>query len=104
MFDPSVGLQRIFWSKSFNPQVPWSNANHYHNPEVDRLLEAAAVEPEPTRRAELFKQFQAIVIREIPSLALVQDQNVTVYNTRVTGFNLTAAGLRGNIADVRFTS
>jgi len=103
MFDPTVGLQRVFWSKSFNPQVPWSNASHYHNPEVDQLLEAAAVEPDPARRAELFKQFQAIVIREIPSIALVQAQSVTVYNKRVAGFNGTAAGVRGNLADVHFT-
>jgi len=103
MFDPTVGLQRVFWSKSFNPQVPWSNASRYHNPAVDQLLEAAAVEPDPTRRAELFQQFQAIVIREIPSIALVQSQSVTVYNKRVAGFNDTAAGVRGNLADVHLT-
>jgi len=101
MFDPTVGLQRIYWSKSFNRQVPWSNANKYHNPEVDRLLEAAAVEVDVSKRAELFKQFQAIVIKEVPSIALVQVQNVTVYNKRVDGFNRAAAGLRGNIADVQ---
>ncbi|KQP47715.1 ABC transporter substrate-binding protein [Pseudorhodoferax sp. Leaf274] len=102
MFDPTVGLQRIYWSKSFNTKVPWSNANKYQNPEVDRLLEAAAIETDAARRADLFKQFQAIVVKEIPSIALVQTQNVTVYNKRVDGFNLTAAGLRGNIADVQF--
>ena len=102
MFDPTVGLQRIYYSKAFNTKVPWSNANKYQNPEVDRLLEAAAVEPDPVKRADLFKQFQAIVVKEIPSLALVQVQNVTVYNKRLEGFNETAAGLRGNIADVHF--
>jgi len=102
MFDPTVGLQRVFWSGSFNPQVPWSNATHYHNPQVDQLLEAAAVEPDPARRAELFKAFQAIVIREIPSIVLVQAQHVTVYNTRVAGFNQAAAGVHGNLADVHF--
>jgi len=101
MFDPTVGLQRIYWSKSFNRQVPWSNANKYQNPEVDRLLEAAAVEVDAAKRANLFKQFQAIVIKEIPTIALVQVQNVTVYNKRVDGFNNAAAGLRGNLADVQ---
>ena len=101
MFDPTVGLQRIYWSKSFNRQVPWSNANKYQNPDVDRLLEAAAVEVDVAKRAELFKQFQAIVVKDIPSIALVQVQNVTVFNKRVDGFNRTAAGLRGNVADVQ---
>ncbi|MDZ5458004.1 ABC transporter substrate-binding protein [Azohydromonas lata] len=103
MFDPTVGLQRIFWSKSFNRQVPWSNANKYQNPEVDQLLEAAASEPDPAKRAEFFKRFQAIVIKDVPSIALVQVQNVTVYNKRVDGFNRTASGLRGNLADVTVT-
>lgn len=102
MFDPTVGLQRIYWSNSFNPKVPWSNANKYRNPEVDRLLEAAAIETDPAKRADYFKKFQAIVIQEIPTIALVQLQSVTVFKKRVDGFNRTAAGLRGNIADVQF--
>lgn len=101
MFDPTVGLQRVYWSRSFNPKVPWSNANRYHNPEVDRLLEAAAIEPDVARRADLFRQFQAIVIREVPSIALVIVQNVTVFNKRVDGFSTTASGVRGNLADLR---
>jgi peptide/nickel transport system substrate-binding protein len=101
MFDPTVGLQRIYWSKSFNRQVPWSNANKYQNPEVDQLLEAAAIEVDVARRADLFKRFQAIVIKDVPSISLVEIQNVTVYNKRIDGFNLTAAGLRGNIADLQ---
>jgi peptide/nickel transport system substrate-binding protein len=102
MFDPTVGLQRVFWSTSFNPKVPWSNASKYKNAEVDRLLEAAAVETDAVKRAEFFKQFQAIVVKEIPSITLVQAQNLSVYNKRVDGFNRTASGLRGNIADVHF--
>lgn len=101
MFDPTVGLQRVYYSKSFNPQVPFSNATHYHNPEVDRLLEAAAVEHDREKRAELFKEFQKIVLDEIPSIPLVQLSNVTVYNTRVEGFADTAAGLQSNLARLR---
>lgn len=98
MFDPTVGLQRIYYSKSFDPAIPFSNANHYHNPEVDRLLEAAAVEADDTKRAEQFKAFQEIVVREIPTIALAQAHGVTVYNRRLSGFETTAAGTRGNLA------
>ena len=104
MFDPTVGLQRIYWSKSFNRQVPWSNANKYQNPEVDQLLEAAAIEVDVGKRADLFKKFQAIVIKDIPSIALVEVQNVTVYNKRLDGFDKTAAGVRGNLADLKIKS
>jgi len=98
MFDPTVGLQRIYYSKSFNPAIPFSNANRYHNPEVDRLLEAAAVETDDGRRAEQFKAFQEIVVREIPTIALAQVHGVTVYNRRLSRFDETAAGTRGNLA------
>lgn len=104
MFDPTVGLQRIYYSKSFNPEIPFSNANHYHNPEVDRLLEAAAIESDQQKRAQLFKDFQQIVIEEIPSIALVQVNDVTIFNRRISGFNEVAAGLRGNLAKLEVSS
>ncbi len=104
MFDPTVGLQRVYYSKSFDPEVPFSNATHYHNPEVDRLLEAAAIEHDREKRAQLFKDFQKIVLDEIPSIPLVQLSNVIVYHTRVEGFADTAAGLRGNLAGLRIIS
>lgn len=101
MFDPTVGLQRVYYSKSFTPEVPFSNATRYHNPEVDRLLEAAAVAHHREQRAQLFKEFQKIVLDDIPSLPLVQLFNVTVYNKRIHGVATTAAGMRGNLADLR---
>ncbi|MBV9971378.1 MAG: ABC transporter substrate-binding protein, partial [Xanthobacteraceae bacterium] len=44
MFDPTVGVQRLFWSKNFKRGVPFSNGSHYESAEADALLEAAAVE------------------------------------------------------------
>ncbi len=44
LFDPTVGIQRLYWSKNFKPGVPFSNGANYNSPEVDRLLEAAAIE------------------------------------------------------------
>ncbi|WZB62854.1 hypothetical protein WJ970_05985 [Achromobacter xylosoxidans] len=40
-FDPTIGVQRVFWSRNFKIGLPFSNASHYQNPEVDRLLEAS---------------------------------------------------------------
>lgn len=100
MFDPTVGLQRIYWSKSFTPDIPFSNANHYQNPEVDALLEAAAIEMDEIKRAELFKAFQHIVVHDIPSIALVQVNDVTLSHHRVRGFDTTAAGVQGNLAQL----
>ena len=50
LFDPTVGVQRIYWSKNFKKGVPFSNGSHYDNPKVDALLEGAAVENDPVKR------------------------------------------------------
>lgn len=100
LFDPTVGLQRLYWSKNYRQGVPFSNGTRYANPEVDRLLEAAAVEPDEARRGELFRAFQAIVMREIPSLTLVLQRQVTLYNARVSGFAENASGVNGSLAGV----
>ena len=39
-FDPTVGVQRLYWSKNFKRGLPFSNGSGYSNPEVDQLLEA----------------------------------------------------------------
>jgi len=101
MFDPTVGVQRLFWSKNFRKGLPFSNGSHYNNPEVDRLLEAAAVETDEHKRGELFKAFQKIVIEELPNITLVMQQQVTVFNARVSGFEADGNGLDGCLADVR---
>jgi len=104
LFDPSAGVQRAFWSKNFKPGVPFSNAAHYGNPEVDRLLEAASTEIDDDKRKALFRDFQRIAAVEIPSLNLLTVKEVTISNKRVRGHTVTADGLRGNLADVHIVS
>lgn len=48
-FDPTVGVQRLYWSRNFKRGVPFSNGSGYRNPEVDALLEAATVETDPAK-------------------------------------------------------
>ena len=99
-FDPTAGVQRLYWSQNFRRGVPFSNGSHYANPEVDHLLEAAAVESDPARRRELFARFQHIVEDELPDINLVSLKQVTIANTRVQDHTTTASGLNGSLADV----
>lgn len=103
MFDPTVGVQRLYWSKNFRKGLPFSNGSHYNNPEVDRLLESAAVETDEQKRGDLFKAFQKIVIEELPNITLVMQQQVTVYNARVSGFEADGNGLDGSLANVNLS-
>jgi peptide/nickel transport system substrate-binding protein len=99
-FDPTVGVQRLYWSRNFKKGVPFSNASHYDSPEVDRLLEAAAVENDPRKRVEYFRQFQQVVGRDLPIVDLITLKQVTIFNKRVHNHTVTADGLNGNLADV----
>ncbi|MFT4184006.1 MAG: ABC transporter substrate-binding protein [Rhizobium sp.] len=83
LYDPTVGIQRLYWSKNFKVGVPFSNGSKYANPEVDRLLEAAAVEVDPKKRLQLFNDFQRLVVQDLPTLDIVTPSVITVYDKRV---------------------
>lgn len=97
-FDPTAGVQRVYWSKNFKIGLPFSNASHYENPEVDRLLEAAAVEPDIEKRAKLFKEFQVIIAKDLPVINLVSPIQPVVGNIRVKDYAVGAEGLSGNLS------
>lgn len=97
-FDPTAGVQRVYWSKNFKIGLPFSNASNYANPEVDRLLEAAAIEPDEAKRAELFKQFQVIVTQDLPVINLVSPIQPIVLHNRVRDYAPGGEGLLGNLA------
>ncbi|MFT4184002.1 MAG: ABC transporter substrate-binding protein, partial [Rhizobium sp.] len=71
LFDPTAGVQRLYWSDGIKNVAPYVNAAHYSNPEVDDLFRAAAVEQDDTKRAEQFRKIQAIAGADLPNLALV---------------------------------
>ncbi len=97
-FDPTAGVQRVYWSKNFKIGLPFSNASHYENPEVDRLLEAAAAESDIEKRAKYFKDFQVIIARDLPVINLVSPIQPIVGSVKVRDYAQGAEGLGGNIS------
>ena len=102
LFDPTVGVQRLYWSKNFKPGVPFSNGAHYVNPEVDRLLEAAAVEIDAAKRYQLFVDFQNILVEDVPDFGILSTADITLFNRKVGGHTIGADGVSGNLADIHF--
>jgi peptide/nickel transport system substrate-binding protein len=98
IYDPSVGVQRVYWSKNIIKGVPYSNTSYYRNPKVDALLEAAAIEPDPAKRRSEFLEFQQIVMHDLPDINIGVPRWVTIYNKRVQGHSITADGIEGNLA------
>ncbi|MDR2614871.1 MAG: ABC transporter substrate-binding protein, partial [Candidatus Accumulibacter sp.] len=100
MFDPTVGVQRVFWSKSFKVGVPFANPAHYVNPEVDRLLEASAVEPDEAKRQQEFRDFQRLVHADVVSVEFGANPQITIATKKVKNHIPTAEGIRGSFSEV----
>jgi peptide/nickel transport system substrate-binding protein len=99
MFDPSVGVQRAFSSRNFQPGVPFSNGSHYASREADDVLERAAVEADPVLRRDYFRRFQEIVVADLPDITLLVPAQITIASRRVSGHTLTADGPAANLAE-----
>lgn len=102
IFDPTIGVQRVFWSSNYKVGLPFSNAPHYVSAEADRLLEAAASEADEARRKELFFQFQQVVHDDVPSIELGANPNVTVAAKNLLDWGVYAGGTRANFAHAYF--
>jgi len=103
-YDPTVGIQRLYWSKNFKPGVPFTNGSKYISPEVDRLLEDAAVEVDPVKRRKLFDAFQKQVVEDLPTLDLVTPSVIVVYDKRVKNLKTGVEQLWSNGADIYLDS
>lgn len=80
--DPVIGVQRQYLSKSIRKGVPWVNGTRWTSPEVDKLLEAAAIEPDKKKRAGLYQQFQKTVVEASPIIWVSEMQFTSVYNNK----------------------
>lgn len=100
LFDPTVGIQRLYWSKNFKVGVPFSNGANYVSAETDRLLETAAFELDPAKRVELFGDFQREVVKDLPALDLVAPDSFTIFDKRVVNIVTTVDGNSSNGADI----
>jgi peptide/nickel transport system substrate-binding protein len=103
MFDPTVGVQRLFWSRNFKPGLPFSNASHYANKEVDQLLEEAAIEPNPDKRLAYFSRFQELIARDLPDITLLAPAQTTIHHSNLRDHSITADGVAANLADAYLT-
>jgi len=73
----------------------------YANPEMDTLIDQGKVEPNPAKRAELYKQIQELTFEDAPYIWVAQNINVTILNERVKGYYYNPA-LQINFAALYF--
>ena len=96
--DPAIGVQRFYWSKNIRDGVAYSNGSCYSNPEVDKLLEAAAVELDLDKRVQLYKEFQRIAMEDLPVIPINSVDTLTISRTAVKDHTVGAIGGFGSMA------
>jgi peptide/nickel transport system substrate-binding protein len=104
MMDPTIGVQRQYWSKAIRPGLVFANGSGYSNPEVDAIFEQAQIEGDQTKRKQLFRNLQRIVATDLPNIPLVNEQQTTVYNRRVQNLDRGLVGVYDTFADVYVTA
>lgn len=95
--DPQLA---VYWSKNIIKGVPFSNASHYANPEMDRLLEAVQVENDPERRMQEFHEIQRIAARDLPIFPLFELEQITLFDKKVHDHTTTFDGPFSNLAPI----
>ncbi|MFB9952972.1 ABC transporter substrate-binding protein [Rhizobium puerariae] len=100
LFDPVGGIQGLYWSKGYQPGVAFLNSAHYNSPEVDALLEAAAVETDFDKRYKLYVEFQKLVVRDLPALNLVAPDAYTISSVKVRNHTIGVEGFGNNGANI----
>jgi peptide/nickel transport system substrate-binding protein len=68
------------------------NRGHYSNPEVDALLDEAAASTDETRRLELFRQVQHLLIRDLPYISLWNKTNFVIAQPSLDGVRASTLG------------
>jgi peptide/nickel transport system substrate-binding protein len=77
--DPENGGSDSFWT-------------NYNNPDVVKLVRAAAAEMDSTKRADMYAQIQAMVAQDAPFVATTYPPSIYVTTDKVKGFAVNPAG------------
>jgi oligopeptide transport system substrate-binding protein len=86
--DPDNFLFTLFHSRSTN------NYANYSNPEVDQLLEQAQREIDYFKRLQLYRQAEALIVADAPTVNLVYYTFEHLFQPYVKGIELNALGER----------
>jgi oligopeptide transport system substrate-binding protein len=84
--DPDDVLYTLFHSQSE------FNRGHYHNPKVDRLLEKARDELDNSKRIDLYREAERLIIADMPTVNLVHYTFERLFHPYVHGVRANSLG------------
>lgn len=83
--DPEIGVRRMYHSSQIG-SAPFTNAAGYRSAQVDALFDQASRSVERDRRSQSYRQFQEIVVQELPYYWLVETLSTRAWSARCAGF------------------
>ncbi len=98
--DPTIGVQRIYWSKNIKKGVPFSNSSGYSNPEMDRVIEAMQIEHDRKARRALIDRMQVMAQDDLPVLDLFEVRFFTLASKKVQDHTLSGEGVYASFSKV----
>jgi oligopeptide transport system substrate-binding protein len=85
--DPNNFLDILFYTGSEN------NIFEYSNPDLDTLLDQAAIEQDETVRLAMYQQAEQLVVDDAPCLPLLHGANYILVEPYVKGYELSPLGI-----------
>jgi peptide/nickel transport system substrate-binding protein len=82
--DPAIGVTRAYDCRNIRP-APFVNVARYCNPRVDELFDAAASTADRAERAKHYAQAQELIVRDLPTIPLLEYGDTNVARPRVRG-------------------
>jgi len=70
-----------------------TNISFYRNPEMDRLLDAALLVTDTSKRSELYGQALELWAKDLPLIPLVQGEQITVLDKHIEGYKLSPTNM-----------
>jgi len=81
-----------------------ANRGRYLSPAADRLIDAAAAEPDPQRQAALYRSLQHLLHLDLPYVPLWFEDQVLAARLGVTGYRLAPDGQYDGLEDVTLSA
>ena len=94
--DPDLSMYPLFFSKN----QPLPNRSNYNNPEVDQLLVQARQLTDRSKRAELYRKAQRLIVEDAPWLFVDHEVQVVATRANVKGFHLHPSGFDLRVENV----
>lgn len=98
--DPVIGVNRTYLCSNIRQGIIWSNTQQYCNEEVDKLMNAAGVEPDLAKRQQLYAQAFKQITTDIPIHFINEVPYHTVYSQAVQNPPVSIWGTMGPMDEV----